>query len=35
MDTTVKILPSFIMDAKKKGYKLVRIDELLKIQAYE
>lgn len=33
-DTTVKILPAFIMDAKKKGYQLVRIDELLKIQAY-
>ena len=32
--TTLAILPSFIQQVKENGYKIVRLDKLLKVQAY-
>jgi len=32
--TTLAILPSFIQQAKESGYKIVRLDKLLNVQAY-
>ena len=32
--TTLAILPSFIQQAKENGYKIVRLDKLLNVQAY-
>ena len=32
--TTLAILPSFIQQVKENGYKIVRLDKLLNVQAY-
>ena len=34
VDATLAILPAFLKDVRSKGYEIVRLDEMINLQAY-